>query len=380
VLCGSRRYPVRDPFFSMLRRSLNTFMNALTASDWTLYPFASLNEKDFYNLMGIYLDAVFFPLLSEQNFRQEGHRLEFADPENPTSPLEFKGVVYNEMKGAMADPASLIGRRLNRHLFPTTTYHHNSGGDPADILNLTHQNLKDFHSAYYHPSNAWFFSYGNLPLDKHLEAIQEQALQEFQARQVNSEVSPEQRYTAPRRAEETFPLAADEPQSRRSMVQVAWLTCDIADSFERTRPGSAVGSAARQPGGAPVQGVARFAPGHQSGAGFRLPRRLPHHPVRRRPAGHRSRTERGDRGGRCFDTLAEVARKAVSRGSASRAPFTAYEFGHREVTGDSYPYPLLLCMRMLGPWMHCGDAVSGAADRELNLERLAQGAGRRPFL
>jgi Zn-dependent M16 (insulinase) family peptidase len=126
VLCGSQKYPVRDPFFAMLKRSLNTFMNALTAADWTLYPVASMNRKDFYNLMGIYLDATFFPLLREQDFLQEGHRLDFADPDDPDS-LMIKGVVFNEMKGAMADPSSLLGRRLNAALFPTNCYGQTSG-------------------------------------------------------------------------------------------------------------------------------------------------------------------------------------------------------------------------------------------------------------
>ena len=113
VLCGSRHFPVRDPFFSMLKRSLNTFMNALTSSDWTLYPFSSQNHKDFYNLLDVYLDAAFFPRLRQQDFRQEGHRLEFVNPEDPNSELTFQGVVFNEMKGAMADPSSLLGRPLS---------------------------------------------------------------------------------------------------------------------------------------------------------------------------------------------------------------------------------------------------------------------------
>nr|WP_320116679.1 insulinase family protein [uncultured Desulfuromonas sp.] len=114
ALCGSKNFPVRDPFFTMLKRSLNTFMNAFTASDWTCYPFSSQNHKDFYNLLDIYLDAAFFPLLRERDFAQEGHRLEFAQSDDPSSALTFKGVVFNEMKGAMADPSSLLSRRTTR--------------------------------------------------------------------------------------------------------------------------------------------------------------------------------------------------------------------------------------------------------------------------
>ena len=221
VLCGSRRYPVRDPFFAMLKRSLNTFMNAMTASDWTCYPVASMNRKDFYNLMGIYLDAVFFPLLREEDFRQEGHRLEFTDPTDPDTPLQIKGVVFNEMKGAMADPSSLIGRRLNHALFPSGCYGHNSGGEPRDIPNLTWEQLRAFHADHYHPSNSWFFTYGDLPLAGHLEQIETLALARFEPRTVDSAIPAEPRFAAPRRSEATFPLAEQDDPAGRSMVQVA---------------------------------------------------------------------------------------------------------------------------------------------------------------
>src|SRR6056300_1742504 len=126
ALCGSERYPVRDPFFMMTRRSLNTFMNAFTSSDWTAYPFASQNKKDFNNLLDVYLDAVFFPKLDPLDFAQEGHRLEFSEMRNPASSLEFKGVVFNEMKGAMSSPTSILWHTMSKYLYPTTTYHYNS--------------------------------------------------------------------------------------------------------------------------------------------------------------------------------------------------------------------------------------------------------------
>ena len=130
ALCGSEQFPVRDPFFMMLRRSLNTFMNAFTSSDWTAYPFASQNRKDFSNLLEVYLDAVFFSRLDPLDFAQEGHRVEFSEPQNPDSDLVFKGVVFNEMKGAMSSISSTLWSTLCEHLFPSTTYHYNSGGDP----------------------------------------------------------------------------------------------------------------------------------------------------------------------------------------------------------------------------------------------------------
>jgi len=141
ALCGSERYPVRDPFFMMLRRSLNTFMNAFTSSDWTAYPFASQNRKDFNNLLEVYLDAVFFSRLDPLDFAQEGHRVEFAEADNPQSELVFKGVVFNEMKGAMSSIPSVLWGKLCEHLFPTTTYHYNSGGEPENIPDLSYDEL-----------------------------------------------------------------------------------------------------------------------------------------------------------------------------------------------------------------------------------------------
>ena len=179
VLCGSTKFPLRDPFFSMLKRSLSTFMNAFTASDWTMYPFSTQNQKDFYNLMDVYLDAVFYPIIDKLSFKQEGHRLE-VDSNDGDANLVYKGVVYNEMKGAMSSPDQIMGRSLLKALYPDTTYSNNSGGDPATIPKLTYTQLKAFHKRHYHPSNAFFYTYGNLPLTSHLTFIADKILNHFQ--------------------------------------------------------------------------------------------------------------------------------------------------------------------------------------------------------
>lgn len=159
ALCGSERYPVRDPFFMMIRRSLNTFMNAFTSSDWTAYPFASENKKDFQNLLQVYMDAVFFPNLDPLDFAQEGHRLGFSEMENPESQLEYKGVVFNEMKGAMSSQGSVLWQAFSEALYPTNTYHYNSGGEPRDIPDLSYEDFVAFHKHHYHPSNAVFMTF-----------------------------------------------------------------------------------------------------------------------------------------------------------------------------------------------------------------------------
>lgn len=203
ALCGSKNYPVRDPFFMMIRRSLNTFMNAFTSSDWTAYPFASKNKKDFNNLLSVYLDAVFFAKLDKQDFAQEGHRLEFENPSDPSSPLQFKGVVYNEMKGAMSSVTSQLWQAFSKYLYPTNTYHFNSGGDPEAILDLTYEDLKSFYKEHYHPSNAIFMTYGDIRAKEHHEKFDEY-LDQFDAQPNKIEVEDEKRYYAPVRVEEHY--------------------------------------------------------------------------------------------------------------------------------------------------------------------------------
>ncbi len=232
VLCGSEKFPVRDPFFAMLKRSLSTFMNAFTASDWTLYPFATQNRKDFYNLMDVYLDAVFFPRLDAASFRQEGHRFDYEADDQGREALVYKGVVFNEMKGAMSSPDQVLARSLLNALYPDTTYRHNSGGDPQVIPELTLDALRRFHERHYHPSNAFFYSYGNLPLEDHLGFVETKVLRRFQAIDPRTVVPPQPRWSTPRRATYTYPIAPGQDTGRKCQIGLGWLVADIQDTFE----------------------------------------------------------------------------------------------------------------------------------------------------
>jgi len=377
ALCGSERYPVRDPFFSMLKRSLNTFMNAMTASDWTLYPFASQNHKDFDNLLSIYLDAAFFPSLTERDFSQEGHRIEFSEMDNSDTSLVYKGVVYNEMKGAMSDPSSLLSRRLGRALYPTTTYHHNSGGEPSDIPDLSWQQLRDFHARYYHPSNSWCYSYGDQELSALLEQVATQALDRFERIEPDSAVPAESRFTAPKQVRELYPLDAGEEKQGKSMVQLAWLTCDIDETVERLglsllatlllgNPSTPLYKALIDSGlganlcpGSGFQDDNRttcFAAGLQGTDPDKLPQ---------------------------IETLIlETLEKVAEAGFSSErieGAIHRLEFSNREVTGDSYPYGLLLLMRMLGPWLHGGEPLA-ALDFDAQLLELRKKLAAGPYL
>ena len=231
VLCGSRRFPVKDPFFAMTRRSLNTYMNALTGQDFTCYPASSQIEKDFYNLLDVYLDAVFHPELKKVSFLQEGHRLEFIDPKNQKGPLQFQGVVYNEMKGAMNSIDSRLWESLSKQLLPDLPYAHNSGGSPKDIPNLSYDELLEFHSTYYHPSRCLFFFYGNLPLSKHLEAIEKTLIGKEKLAPLPP-LAPQTRLHQPIIASDRYPISKTESLEKKTEIAFGWLTAPISHQSE----------------------------------------------------------------------------------------------------------------------------------------------------
>uniref|UniRef100_A0A4W6CE33 Presequence protease, mitochondrial n=1 Tax=Lates calcarifer TaxID=8187 RepID=A0A4W6CE33_LATCA len=217
----------------MLNRSLSTFMNAFTASDYTMYPFSTQNGKDFQNLLSVYLDAVFFPCLREQDFWQEGWRLENENPTDPNSPLVFKGVVFNEMKGAFSDNERLYAQHLQNKLYPDHTYSVVSGGEPLAIPDLTWEQLKQFHATHYHPSNARFFTYGDLPLEQHLKQIEEEALSKFERINPNTEVPSQSHWSSPREDHVTCsPDALAPDPARQNTLCVSYLLGDITDTFE----------------------------------------------------------------------------------------------------------------------------------------------------
>ena len=229
ALCGSRKYPVRDPFFMMIRRSLNTFMNAFTSSDWTAYPFATQNEKDFNNLLSVYLDSSFFPNLDQLDFLQEGHRLEFKENKIDND-LEIKGVVFNEMKGAMSSISSQLWHGMSKHLYSSSTYKHNSGGDPEAIIDLTHDYLVNFHKKHYHPSNATFFTFGDIDPKEIQEFININVLQEFTPSSEKIFVENEERITSPKTVKEYYnPLPNDEDNHH---VVLSWLLGESHDPVE----------------------------------------------------------------------------------------------------------------------------------------------------
>ena len=356
ALCGSEKFPVRDPFFMMIRRSLNTFMNAFTSSDWTAYPFASKNRKDFDNLLSVYLDSVFFSRLDPLDFAQEGHRLEFETPDDPSTPLVYRGVVYNEMKGAMSSATSQLWQTLSSHLFPTTTYHYNSGGDPDEIVELDYDDLVSFYRHHYHPSNAYFATFGNIPAFEHHQKFEELALSRFDQLDIELPVRDEKRLFAPVRVEQAYAVSEGEDINGKTHVVMGWLlghSFDLQENLENQLLASVLLENSASPlmralesndiGHAPsplcgledsnremtfVCGIEGTEPGRQ-----------------------------GDVEALVEGVLRQVAEEGVSQ-HRLEAILHQLELHQREVSGDGMPYGLQLIMEAISPMVHGGDPVA----------------------
>lgn len=374
ALCGSEKFPVRDPFFSMLKRSLSTFMNALTASDWTMYPFSTQNRKDFYNLMDVYLDAAFFPNLDNLSFKQEGHRMEIEDEK-----LVYKGVVYNEMKGAMSSPDQVLVRSLMNALYPSTTYSNNSGGDPAVIPSLTYHQLKAFHKRHYHPSNAFFYTYGNLPLKDHLAFIRDKLFSHTPAWEridPKTDVPCQPRWDSPKEVTYPYPLDKNEDASKKCQVCVAWLTTDIRDPFEvlalallehillgnsasplrKALIDSGLGSTLSDGTGFDADNRDTF-----FGCGLKDVRE----------------SDAADIETIIIDTLKTLADKGIDRQLIDSAIHQA-EFHRKEITNSPYPYGMKLLLSFASTWLHRGDPARILRFDD-DLKRLNDELSKGPF-
>jgi Zn-dependent M16 (insulinase) family peptidase len=232
VLCGSRKYPIKEPFVELMKSSLNTFLNAMTFPDKTCYPVASQNVQDFYNLIDVYLDAVFHPRLTPQIFQQEGWHYELDAPD---APLVYKGVVFNEMKGNYSSPDNMLRELSQQSLYPDITYGLDYGGDPKHIPDLTYDQLKNFHERLYHPSNAKLFFYGDDDPDQRLRLL-DKYLGEFNRIEVDARVPLQPRFGAPKRLTRTYAAGATEEGAqadgevpKESMISVNWMIDEAVD-------------------------------------------------------------------------------------------------------------------------------------------------------
>lgn len=367
ALCGSEKYPVRDPFFMMTRRSLNTFMNAMTSSDWTAYPFATENSKDYENLLSVYLDAVFFSRLDEMDFLQEGHRLEFEEMTNPNSRLQFKGVVFNEMKGAMSSPVSRLYQHMKSYLFPNNTYHYNSGGDPEHIPDLTYEQLKSFYQVHYHPSNATFFTFGNRAAQDIQARMETQVLNRFDALPEKLSVPLEKRFNRRLRVEEAYPIDTESPA--KTYLTFGWLLGESTNLIEQLEA-HLLSDLLLDNSASPLRKALETSdlgsnPSPMCGLDDSNREMIFLCGIEGSEAEHADAFE-----ALVFDTLQEVAEKGFSQEDIE-AMLHQLELSQREITGDGYPYGLQLIFSVTGAATH-GGSVMESLDIDSALETIRQ--------
>lgn len=369
VLCGSRKYPLKDPFVQLLKGSLQTFLNAMTYPDKTVYPVASQNEQDFYNLVDVYLDAVFFPRITPAFFRQEGWHYEL---ENLDAPLTCKGVVYNEMKGVYSSPDSLLLERSQQALFPDTTYGLDSGGNPDEIPNLTYQEFRKFHENHYHPSNARIFFYGNDNPERRLQILGEY-LDGFHPLEnpPDSSIPLQKPFEKPVTIEESY--AAGE-SGQHAFITVNWAIPDgilhfaliILDQILTGNSGSPLRKALIESGlGEDLAGFGLETSLRQPAWSIGMkgvnvsPEQSERGPANagQRPQGE-SNLDKVEK--LIFQTLENLVQNGIDRGDIEAA-MNSFEFDLRENNHGSFPQGLSVMLNMLETWLYGWDPLGLAA-------------------
>lgn len=347
TLCGSARYPVRDPFFGMAKRSMATFMNAFTYPDRTVYPFASQDRTDFFNLLGVYLDATFFPTLDYCDFQQEGWRLAWAQDK-----LALQGIVLNEMKDAFTDPMRALDHGISQHLFQGTTYAVESGGDPLEIPDLTYADLKHFHATHYHPSRALFMTSGRVDVAAVQDTIAEQVLAHWPGRLPGILPELATPWSAPRTAHIVTPT--QEGRENEYGLQFSWLLGEAVDppSFFRA---SLLEAGLLGDSSSPLMRA-------MESAGFGYPSSFNHLESGARQmvlhAGMEGlkKSELGKARKRIWSALEEAAETGVPA-AMLKAALRNIRFDQREINGGELPYGLHLLLSALPAAMMGGDIV-----------------------
>ena len=348
VLCGSRDFPVKDPFVELVKGSLNTFLNAMTYPDKTVYPVASCNDTDFKNLMHVYLDAVFYPnIYREQNiFRQEVWHYEAEDAQ---SPITVHGVVYNEMKGALSSADDVLARSIYSALYPHTTYAVESGGDPVNIPDLTYEAYLDFHRRYYHPSNSYIYMYGNMDMEERLTYLDEAYLSAFDRLEIDSEIASEPPFEKPSEALEHYSVQSEEELEGRSYL--TW-NVSLAPDGQDTELGLAfkiIDYMLCDAEGAPVKKALR-----DKGIGedvyslLELGIKQPSYTVAAKYTDPDKKEE-------FIATIEETLRKIADEGLDQRALLASinrFEFKYREANYGYYPKGLVYGLNALDTWLY----------------------------
>ncbi|MCH5267324.1 MAG: insulinase family protein [Lachnospiraceae bacterium] len=350
VLCGSKHFPAKDPFVELVKGSLNTFLNATTYPDKTLYPVASCNDKDFQNLMHVYMDAVFYPNIytEEKIFRQEGWHYELESPEDS---LTYNGVVYNEMKGAFSSEESVLERFLMNSLFPDNTYGHESGGDPRNIPDLTYEDYLEFHRKFYHPTNSYIYLYGDMDVEERLVWMDENYLKDFPAITLDSVIPLQKPFDGQKVLEKKYAVAQDADCSEKTYYAFGTamditLDINVCKAFEVL---SYV--LAEQPGAPLKQALLDAGIGTDVDVDFCDILRQSMFTIFTKNAkpGLRDKFQKILR-----ETLESQVKKGINRKDLEAA-INGMEFREREADFGSYPKGLLYGMKLMRTWLYDDD-------------------------
>jgi hypothetical protein len=374
VLCGSRKYPVKEPFVELMKGSLKTFLNAFTYPDKTCYPVASQNAQDFYNLIDVYLDAVFYPRLTPFVLQQEGWHYELSDP---GAPLAIKGVVYNEMKGVYSSPDSMLSELSQQSLFPDTIYGLDSGGHPRVIPSLTFEQFKSFHGKFYHPSNARIYFYGNDDPDRRLEIIQEY-LKDFSRTEPESAVPLQALKATPSRIVRSFAAGPDEVVAGglKGMVTVNWLLPEVTDARLNFAFQILEYALIGMPGSPLKKALIESGLGEDiAGGGLETELRQLFFSIGLKGI----RTEdAGKVENLIFETLSALAVDGIDPATIE-AGVNTIEFRLRENNYGNFPQGLAVMLRALSTWLYEADPTLLAAF-EAPLDQVKEGLKSRGFL
>ena len=353
VLCGSDKFPLKDPFVELVKGSLNTFLNAMTYPDKTVYPVASCNDKDFHNLMDVYMDAVLHPNIykEEKIFRQEGWHCEL---ESKDAPLIYNGVVYNEMKGAYSSPESILDSVTQKTLFPDTCYGKDSGGDPVHIPELSYEKFRDFHRTYYHPSNSYIYLYGDMDMAEKLTWLDEEYLSHYEERPVDSRIREQKAFAEPVEREFSYSITEGESEEDATYLSVNTVVGDDLDPklyvafqiLEYTlldAPGAPLKQALIDAGiGKDVMG------GYESGI------LQPYFSIIAKDA---NKEQKGEFLAIVKGTLRKLADQGINRKSLL-AGMNYFEFKYREADYGSAPKGLMYGLQCLDSWLYDGDPMT----------------------
>ena len=351
VLCGSKKYPLKEPFVELVKGSLNTFLNAMTYPDKTVYPVASRNAKDFRNLQDVYLDAVFNPamLTTPEILMQEGWHYEI---DSADTPLKYSGVVYNEMKGALSSPDDILGSKLQHETFPQNCYGYQSGGDPEAIPNLTQESFISFHQKFYHPSNSFIYLYGDVDIAEQLEYLDREYLSAFDKIEVDSEIALQPAFAEMRRVDEVYPIGEEEDAAEKTFLAINFVVGNVEDTLTNLGLGILSHALFSSPAAPVRKALIDSGLGKDVDVGLEDDLRQPTFTI----------TLNGsekDRVDKFYNLLNDELKKLVDNGidkTLLQASINLMEFRLREADFGLAPKGLIYGLRLLKTWLYGGDA------------------------